>query len=374
LSKITPNGVDRPEIECRYTTIPAEVLNAVANNRMLPSPRNDHREAEAPLIDPDISLARAVAVGHGPIADIAVDGDGTAVVVTNYAAGSVTVLNPTTLAVEGHVAVTGEPFAAAATEDRAYVAGASASYDAVSVIDTNTKAVIAEYPLAFTVPALTVSPDGKRVFAARVGRGAVDVAVIDTTAERVGTIDIATGPGIGVDAVRVDSTGRRLYVATTDAHGGRLVVVDTETARLVRTVAIGSPIRDFVLGSDKTGYLLTTGAVQVVDLTAGKVTSGVEIGGAPTQMVLGADGTRAYVVDGDQVAVLCTLTSQVVDRLDVGAQPSGVAVSRDGSRVYISDYAGGVTMFAVAITTPMLYAPAPELMAISLAVREPVTV
>jgi hypothetical protein len=42
--------------------------------------------------------------------------------------------------------------------------------------------------------------------------------------------------------------------------------------------------------------------------------------------------------------------------------------------VYIADYAGGVTMFAVAITTPMLCAPAPELMAISLAVREPVTV
>jgi hypothetical protein len=31
--------------------------------------------------------------------------------------------------------------------------------------------------------------------------------VIDTTAERVGTIDIARGPGIGVDAVRVDPTG-----------------------------------------------------------------------------------------------------------------------------------------------------------------------
>ena len=349
--------------------IPAEVPKIVANNYTLST-----------RVESD--LLRATAVGRGPIADIAIDVDGTAIVVTNYADGSVTVLDPETLAIEGEVAVTGEPFAAAAGEDRAYVAAASASHDCVSVIDTVAKTVIADYPLAFSVPALTVSPDGKRVFAARTGRDHVDVAVIDTTAERVGIIDIARGPGISIDAVRLDTTGRRLYVATTDDRGGRLVVVDTETARVVRTLAIDSPIRDFVLSSDQTGYLLSSdlvhgGAVQVVDLTAGRVMAVVEIGAAPTQMVLSADGTRGYVVDFDHVAVLCTLTSQVVERIDVGAQPSCLAVSRDGGRLYIADYAGGVTMFAVATPTPMLCptVPAPELIGVTgVSTREPVAV
>ena len=161
------------------------------------------------------------------------------VVVTNYGDDSVSFLNPDTLMVEDSIGVPGEPFAVVVSDDRAYVSTSSASYDAVSVIDTNTKTVISTYPLAFGVTALAISPDGKRVYAGRTGNDHVDVAVIDTTAERVGTVDIATGAGIGVDAIAVDPTGKRLYVATTDARGSQLVVVDAETARVDRKVWVG---------------------------------------------------------------------------------------------------------------------------------------
>jgi DNA-binding beta-propeller fold protein YncE len=132
-------------------------------------------------------------------------------------------------------------------------------------------------------------------------------------------------------------------------------VVNTETARVDRTLAIAAPIRDFVLGPGDIGYALTSdlqrgGAVHVIDLGANAVVNVVEIGGAPTQMVLSLDGTLAYVVDVDHVAVLCTLTSEVVDRIDVGAQPSGVAL---GAGLYIADYSGRVTMVSVASSMPM---------------------
>lgn len=359
--------------------IPEEVPKIVANNRMLTKrvPTDLTLRADVVTVDPD--FVSAVAVQHGPIADIAADRGGAPVVVSNYADASVAVLNPATLALEGVVPVSGEPFSAAVADDRAYVAVTSASYDAVVVIDTNTNAVIAEYPLAFSVPALTVSPDGKRVYAARAGRDHVDVAVIDTTAERVGTIDVVRGAGISVDAVRVDPTGRRLYVATSDARGGRLHVVNTETARVVRTLAIAAPIRDFVLGRGGTCYALTSdlqhgGAVHVIDLAANAVADVVEIGGAPTQMVLNADATLAYVVDFDHVAVLCTLTNEVVDRIDVGAQPSGVAL---GAGLYIADYSGRVTMVSVASSLPMVYPgfAVPELITVpELPVLEPAAV
>ncbi len=206
-------------------------------------------------VDPDITYVGDVAVRRGPIGDIAAGA--VSIAVTNYGDASISLLNVDTLMVEDTIAVDGEPFAAVVTDDRVYVSTSSASFDGVSVIDTETKTVIATYPLAFGVTALAISPDGKRIYAGRTGHDHVDVAVIDTTAERVGTIDIATGAGIGVDALDVDPSGKRLYIATTDARGSQLVVVDTETTRVERTVRVGSPIRDLAF-ADGTAYVLTS--------------------------------------------------------------------------------------------------------------------
>jgi DNA-binding beta-propeller fold protein YncE len=310
-------------------------------------------------VDADVTLVGAVAVDRGPIGDVATGDAGAPVVATNYGDSSISLLNVHSLAVECNVAVDGEPFAVVISDDRAYVSTSSAGHDAVNVVDTNTKTVIATYPLAFSVTALAISPDGKRVYAGRTGRDHIDVAVIDTTAERVGTIDITTGAGIGIDAVVVDPTGKRLYVGTTDDRDSRLVVVDTETARVDRAVRIGSPIRDLAF-SDGTVYALTSdrvrgGAVWVVDMSVGAITDIVELGGAPTQMTLSPDGTHAYIVDYDHVAVLCTLSLEVVNSITIDARPSCVAVSSEGDRLAIADYAGGVTVFTIASSMPMLY-------------------
>ena len=316
---------------------------------------NVRDEANADL---DIARIGRVAVRRGPIGDIAVSA--VAVVVANYGHDSVSFLNPHTLEVEDTIGVPGEPFAAVVSDDRAYVSTTSASYDAVSVIDTHAKTVIATYPLALSVTALGVSANGKRVYAGRTGHDHVDVAVIDTTAERVGTIDIATGAGIGVDAIAVDPTGSRLYVATTDARGSQVVVVDAETARVHGKVWVGSPIRDLAF-VDGTAYVLTSdrargGAVTLIDMSTHRITDTVEIGiGAPTQLVLSPDSRHAYVVDYDRVAVLCTLSHEVVATVTVNARPSCVAADSDGSRFFVADYSGEVTAFSDASTLPLRY-------------------
>jgi len=308
--------------------------------------------------DADISRVGAVAVRRGPIGDIA-RGAG-AILVTHHGDDSVSLLDADTLAPNWVIGVPGEPFAVAVSDDRAYVSTSSADFDAVSVIDTNTNTVIATYSLAFSVTALALRPDGKRVYAGRTGDGHVDVAVIDTTAERVGTIEIASSEGIGIDAIKADPTGERLYVATTETHGSSLAIVDTETARVERTVRVGPPIRDIAL-ADGTAYVLTSdrargGVVVAIDLSTSQITETVELGiGAPTQMTLSDDASRAYIVDYDHVAVLCTLSHEVVDTITVDARPSCVAVDSERARLYIADYAGGVTMFAVDSTMPVLY-------------------
>jgi len=271
--------------------------------------------------------------------------------VTNVGDDTVSVFNTGTVALEQTVAVAGMPYAVVVSDDRAYVSISSTSHDGVSVIDTNTHTVLATYPLAFSVTALAISPSGKRVYAGRIAPYQVDVAVIDTTAERVGTIEIASGAGIGIDAVKVDHTGKRVYVAVTDSRASRLVVVDAETDRVERTVWVGSPIRDLAL-ADSTAYVLTSdrargGAVSVIDMSTHQITDTIEIGGAPTQMALSSDGVRAYVVDYDHVAVLCPQSAEIVDRIAIDARPSCVAVSSAGDQLYVADYAGAVTVFSL---------------------------
>jgi DNA-binding beta-propeller fold protein YncE len=301
-----------------------------------------------------VDIAR---VGRGTIADIAESAGH--LVATSYADNMVSLIDPQSRRIRD-IAVDGEPFAVVATDDRAYVAVSAAEFDGVAVIDVVTGTEIATYPLASGVSALTVSPDGKRVFAGRAGDAYIDVAVIDITADRVGTIEIATGAAISIDALAVDHTGRRLYVATTDAMGSQLVVVDTETARVRSTIVIGAPIRSLALGPDNIAYVLTSdltarGEISVVDLVANRVTGRFAVGDAPTQLVLSVDGTRAYVVDYNRVTVFCTQNNQVVHTIATDAQPSCVAVSRDGSMLYIADCDGDVAAVAVNAPKPLLY-------------------
>jgi YVTN family beta-propeller protein len=329
--------------------MPAEVPTQMANT--------DARANSVTVENSSATLLCATTVGRGAIADMSVDGD--VLVATSFGEHTVVVLDARTLAVNGGVAAR-EPFAVVVAGDRAHVGVASATYDAVAVINTYTGAVIASYPLSFNVTAMVASPDGKRIYAGRAGEGGVDVSVIDTTADRVGTIYLARGEDANVDALRVDASGRRLYAAVSDARSSRLIVVDLETGRVRRSIEVGAPIRGLEIGLDSTAYVLTSdindrGVLHTVDLVANRITASVVVATAPTQLALSVDGTRAYVVDYDHVVVLSTESLSVVDTVSVGARPSCVAVGVD--RLYIADCDGGIAAYSVPAPAPMLYAP-----------------
>ena len=317
------------------------------------------RANAAALNDSQTAFAGSVAINRGPIADLAANTD--SIVVANYGDDSVAVLRPDSAGAPALVPVDGEPFAVALTDDRAFVVTSELEADTVQVIDTRTNSVVGSYPLAFSVTAVVAGPDGKRAYAARAGHDHVDVAVIDITADRVGTVDIGVGAGSTIDALAVDPTGRRLYVAVTTSRGSRVVIVDTETAKARKSIAFGAPIRDLAVAAGGNVYALTSdlqsrGVIEVIDPKTFAITASISAGTLPIQMALSADGARAYVVDYDQVAVLCTVTHEVVETMTVGARPVAATLNASGDRLYVADVAGSVTAFRVAAPAPM-YSP-----------------
>ncbi len=307
----------------------------------------------ATAVEPDFAVLGAVDVERGPIADLAVSIDGTTIVATHYGDGSVSVIDAHAMCLEADIEMPVEPLLVVACERRAYVTISGHNYDSVAVIDTEHKRVIANHPVAGRVADVAVSPDGTRIFVGKAGDDDIGLAVINTFG-RTQTIDIARGVGRTVYAVLVGPNDLVVYVGTSDAEGGKLLVVDAVKGCVIHEVPVASPIRDVALSHDGALVYVASfdahwgGAVDVIDTAINEITAKVRTGGAPMQMALSPDGARLYIADYEHVAVLCTETNSVVDILAVTAEPSCVAVSPDGSRLYIADHAGAVTVLTVA--------------------------
>lgn len=290
----------------------------------------------------------AIDVQHGPIGDLAVSADGSTILTTNSAADSVSVLDAGSLTLDGLVPVLGDPYAVVMAGDRAFVAAASVTSDAVSAVDASAMDFLASLPLDLNHLCAAASHGGRRLLVAGTGHECAELAIIDVESGRANRVFLDADT---VDAVRVAPNGRLVYVAASDADDGCVFVVDPAKGRVVGAVPTALPIRDLELSRDgSVAYALGCdpehgGVVETIDTTTNRVLATAWIGGFPTQFALGADGTRMYLVDVDHVAVWCTITNEVVDAITVGALPSCVVVSHD--TLYVADYSGTVTAFEV---------------------------
>ncbi|OMC43270.1 YncE family protein [Mycobacterium sp. IS-1264] len=335
--------------------------------RSVNGPTAAHDGLDRPVLElgsaPGFPIVVEVAVHEGPISGIATSPDGARLLVTNYGSDSVSVIDTRTCRVVETIAGLDEPFAIAVGSERAYVSAVSAAYDSVAVIDLPTGTVVATHPVTHSITDLAVSPDGRHVYSSRNAARGADVAALDTTTGDVEALEIATAPGTTTACVRVSPDGGRLYVGTNGPAGGRLLVIGTRGEagqtglRVVGTVDIGLPVRDVALSPNgAVAYVASCDSglgavVDVVDTATHKIVGTRklgEIGGTLTGLTLSRDGDRAYLVSDDGIAVLCTLTHDVVGTVTVANQPSCVVESPDAKYLYIADYSGTVTVAAVA--------------------------
>lgn len=210
--------------------------------------------------------------------------------------------------------------------------------------------VIASIPVAIEPAALTVSPDGTRVYVVSQGDSGVDqpvLTVIDAT--RLGVSSVSPTCSAPVD---IAAAGTSILVAC--AGDNSLRVFDGETLAPLSSIPLGAGPEALAVSPDGTeAFVLAYGskspkvvpAVIVVDLRREAVVARVRVGVIPRSLVLSASGRRAYVSNwGDEsISVISTGSRRVLDTIDLGTtMPGALAVNPDGSRLLVNRENAGV--------------------------------
>lgn len=305
-----------------------------------------------PIAAPALAVVGAIAAGHGPISDMAVSADGSRLVAAHFGADVVSVVDSATMSVAAAITDVPEP-CRVTVADRAYVSSASDSDDAIVAVDPNTGKALAAKTVDMTAGGLAVSPAGDVLYVGRNGDEAVDIAAIDVETGATEVIEITAVPAASLDAVRLSADGTRLFAALTTAAGGSLAIVDTRSRVLQSTASVDGSIGDIAVVPNGRKVFVTGwdselgGVVHVIDVAAARVVDTIAVGGLPTQLVAGRGGDAVFIVDRDQILVLCTATNEIVDSVVIGGQLSCLAASPDGALLYAADYAGAITVLQV---------------------------
>ncbi|HTY27914.1 MAG TPA: hypothetical protein VMD51_07185, partial [Mycobacterium sp.] len=240
-----------------------------------------------PVTAPTVTVAGGLAAGHGPISDMAVSPDGRCLVAAHYGADVVSIVDTASLSLSATVTGVAEPYAVVVA-DRAYVSAASTEDDSVVAIDTTTGVPFAAKDIDAAARALAVSPAGDVLYVARSTDDSADIAVIDIESGVTRVIAVPAASGMAIEALRVSADGARLFAALTTVTGGTLLIVDTRSRAVERSVPVAGSIGDIAVAPNGRKVFATGwdaelgGVVNVIDVAAGRVTDTVGLGGVPT--------------------------------------------------------------------------------------------
>ncbi len=131
--------------------------------------------------------------------------------------------------------------------------------------------------------------------------------------------------------------GRWLYVVC--ERGNELRVVDANSGKLVKSVAVGRVPRGIAVSADGQQIYVTNtwdDTVSVIDATALKVTRTLPTGFEPTGVAVDKAGKTLYVANrlSNDISVIDLGSGQETKRLLAGRGASYLALSADGTRLY----------------------------------------
>jgi YVTN family beta-propeller protein len=250
---------------------------------------------------------------------------------------------------------------------RAYLSGAKEK--AIHVFRIENDRLVAEPDVLVTTPedgkkdalpsGLAVSPDGKRLWAARVL--ADDVVEIDLDSKKV----VAAVP-VGKHPYRpvLSPDGRTL--AVTNWGGASITLVDTASGGVLSTIATDDHPCDAVFSADgKTLFVAEANRnrVAAIDVGGRKVVSQIGVamgpdgpgtpsaealpdGSTPNALALSPDGRTLFVANGDDDAVAVVevgrdpAASRAAGFIPSGWYPAALGISADGKTLYVANAKG----------------------------------
>jgi YVTN family beta-propeller protein len=287
------------------------------------------------------------------------------IVQTNSAGDNVSIIDPATNKVVGHIVGIEVNHGAAAAPDGSRIYVSNEADATLDVVDARTLRVTSKIPLSGHPNNISISHDGKRVYIAiRENQGVVDV--VDTgMLARVKSIPIK---GAGHNTY-VTPDGR--YVIAGSVAGKSMTVIDQKTEEPVwdmvfdlgvRPMAFeqnkdGSTKRIFVQLSDFNGFAVVdfathkeTRRVELPKIAAGKKPV-LEGGNTSHGMAVSADNTRLIVNSrlNSAVYVYSLPDLKLVGSADVGVAPDWVTLTPDGKAAYVAN-AGSNSVSVVDMT------------------------
>ena len=149
-------------------------------------------------------------------------------------------------------------------------------------------------------------------------------------------------------ALGLDRAQQRAYVLGVTAAGdGRLLALDLDTGRRLAAVSVGRRPSGFTFSPDGSRILIADAgarAAVLITLPGLKPAGIIHLAATPRQAVSLPFGHKAFVLCGDEVAVLDMRRAALLTYLPVGPQAQAMLVKPDGGEVYVSNAAGNVSV------------------------------
>jgi YVTN family beta-propeller protein len=225
----------------------------------------------------------------------------------------------------------------------------------LSVIDGQTRKLVATVPLGKRPRGLKLSHDGKLLYVALSGSPIAGPGVdesklppADKGADGIGVVDLATLKLLRVlrgvsdpEQLAVSTDGRKLYVASEDT--GRAIVLDAATGKQLASLAVGGEPEGVTLSPDGRFVYVSSEEdhqISVIEVKTDRVVATFSVGERPRFTEFSDDGKLAFVSaenDGT-ITVADTATHKVlrVIKLTGGplTRPVGMSLSHDGKLLY----------------------------------------
>ncbi len=255
------------------------------------------------------------------------------VYVADYAANTVTPVDPRTNAYGAPIAVGKAPRAVLVSADGTRLYVADESTGDVTAVDTRTLAASETVHVGGAPYALGMSRDGATLWVAIHGDDAI--VPVDVATLRAGS---AVAVGKGPEEMAFSPDGTTIYVA--DQTDNDVSVVDTRTRKTIATIPTGVRPRSLAIAPDgKTLYVDNqgSGTISVIDVASGRQLAAIPAGMSPRRVVIAPDGRRLYVADtgSDTVTPIDTATMRALDPIVVGMNPYALAIDPSGSALYV---------------------------------------